>query len=229
MKQQRCILLIDDKDQCDVISNIKLQLRSEFDLDFISIRTSASELKQEDSEDIDIDKLKSEIKAKIQNKKIDIALTDFDLECDYLNGLSIVRIVHEFRHKVKFLIYSGNWDKVIRMVVGTEYQQASIDELVKGINELINSNIINCIARTDYKEDLIKYLRRYKGDSIEHRLSTLLRSNGDMKFESCFPDLKGLTFNEIADLIDNQSDARTDEWIEEVLTQTIAYLVTVNQ
>ena len=106
MKQQRCILLIDDKDQCDVISNIKLQLRSEFDLDFISIRTSASELKQEDSEDIDIDKLKSEIKAKIQNKKIDIALTDFDLECDYLNGLSIVRIVHEFRHKVKFLIYS---------------------------------------------------------------------------------------------------------------------------
>ena len=38
-----------------------------------------------------------------------------------------------------------------------------------------------------------------------------------------------LTFNEIADLIDNQSDARTDEWIEEVLTQTIAYLVTVNQ
>lgn len=221
--------MVDDKDQDVVIDSIKLQLRNEFDLDFISIRTSASELKKEDAEDIDLDKLKSKIKSEIQNKNIYIALTDFDLECDYLNGLNIVKIVHEFRSRVKFIIYSGNWDKVIRTVVGKEHHLASTDELVKGINELINSNIINCIARTDYKEDLIKYLRRYKGDSIEHRLSTLLRSNGDMKFESCFPDFKGLTFNEIADLIDNQSDARTDEWLEEVLTQTIAYLVTVNK
>ena len=38
-----------------------------------------------------------------------------------------------------------------------------------------------------------------------------------------------MTFNEIADLIDNHADARSDEWIDAVLTQTIAYLVKVNQ
>ena len=229
MKQERCILLIDDKDQSDVTDSIKLQLRNDFDLEFILIRTAASELKKDGEEDLDINKLKSEIEAKIKNKSIYIALTDFDLESDSFNGLGVVRMVHEIRSKINFLIYSGNWDEVIRTVVGKDYKNSSIEELVGGINNLIHDNIINCIGRTDYKADLIKFLKDNKGDSIEHRLATLLRANGEMKFESCFPEFKGMTFNEIADKIVNHSDARSDEWIEAVLAQTIAYLVKVNQ
>lgn len=228
MKQKRCILLIDDKDQSDVTDSIKMQLRNDFDLEFILIRTAASELKKDGGEDLDIDKLKSEMEAKIKNKSIYIALTDFDLESDSLNGLGVVRMVHEIRTKVSFLIYSGNWDEVIRTVVGKDYKNSSIDELVGGINNLIHDNIINCIGRTDYKDDLIKFLKENKGDSIEHRLASLLRAHGEMKFESCFPEFKGMTFSEIADMIDNHSDARSDEWIEAVLAQTIAYLVKVN-
>ena len=229
MKEQRCILLIDDKDQSDIADSIKLQLKNDFDLEFILIRTAASELKKDEEEDLDIEKLKAEIETRIKNKNIYIALTDFDLESDSVNGLGVVRMVHGLRPKLNFLIYSGNWDEVIRTVVGKDYKQASIDELVGGINDLIHDNIVNCIGRTDYKADLIEYLKKNKGDSIEHRLSTLLRAHGEMKFESCFPEFKGMTFNEIADMIDNHSDARTDEWIEAVLTQTIAYLVKVNQ
>lgn len=229
MKERRCILLIDDKDQEDVSNSIKMQLRNDFDLEFILIRTAAKELKQDASEDLDLGKLKTVIKEKISRKHIDVALTDFDLESDCINGLGIVRMVHEIHPEVNFLIYSGNWNKVIRTVIGKDYQQASIDELVGGINNLIHDNIINCIERADYKADLIEYLQKNKGESIEQRLSVLLRANGDMKFESCFPEFKGMTFNEIADMIDTHSDARSDEWIEAVLTQTIAYLVTVNQ
>ena len=229
MKEQRCILLIDDKDQSDIADSIKLQLKNDFDLEFILIRTAASELKKDEEEDLDIEKLKAEIETRIKNKNIYIALTDFDLESDSVNGLGVVRMVHGLRPKLNFLIYSGNWDEVIRTVVGKDYKQASIDELVGGINDLIHDNIVNCIGRTDYKKDLIEYLKKNKGDSIEHRLSTLLRAHGEMKFESCFPEFKDMTFNEIADMIDNHSDARTDEWIEAVLTQTIAYLVKVNQ
>lgn len=229
MKQKRCILLIDDKDQSEVADSIKLQLRNDFDLEFILIRTAAAELKKDGEEDLDIGKLKSELEIKIKNKSIYIAFTDFDLESESINGLGVVQMVHELRPKLNFLIYSGNWDEVIRTVVGKDYKLASIDELVEGINDLIHDNIVNCIGRTDYKKDLIDYLKKNKGDSIEHRLSTLLRAHGEMKFESCFPEFKGMTFNEIADMIDNHSDARTDEWIEAVLTQTIAYLVKVNQ
>ena len=229
MKEQRCILLIDDKDQTDIADSIKLQLKNDFDLEFILIRTSASELKKEEEEDVDIEKLKVEIETKIRNKHIYIALTDFDLESDSINGLGVVRMTHQLRPKLNFLIYSGNWDEVIRTVVGKDYKKASIDDLVGGINDLIHENIVNCIGRTDYKADLIEYLKKNKGDSIEHRLSTLLRAHGEMEFESCFPEYKGLTFNEIADMIDSHSDVRTDEWIEAVLTQTIAYLVKVNQ
>lgn len=228
MKEQRCILLIDDKDQSDVANSIKLQLKKDFDLEFILIRTADSKLKKDEEEELDLDKLKAGIETRIKNKNVYIALTDFDLESNSINGLGVVRMVHELRPKLNFLIYSGNWDEVIRTVVGKDYKLASIDELVGGINDLIHDNIVNCIGRTDYKADLIEYLKKNKGDSIEHRLSTLLRANGEMKFESCFPEFKGMTFNEIADMIDNHSDARTEEWIETVLAQTIAYLVKVN-
>ncbi len=228
MKQKRCILLIDDKDQSDVTDSIKMQLKNDFDLEFILIRTAAAELKKDGGEDLDIDKLKSEIESKIKNKSVYIALTDFDLECDSLNGLGVVSMVHEIRPKVNFLVYSGNWDEVIRTVVGKDYKNSSIEELVGGINNLIHDNIINCIGRTDYKGDLIKYLKENRGDSIEHRLVALLRANGDMKFESCFPKFKGMTFNDIANTIESHSDARSDEWIEAILAQTIAYLVKQN-
>lgn len=228
MKQKRCILVIDDKSQTAVINGIKSKLSKEFDLDFIPIRTAAAEYKKDDSEDLDVDKLKTDIESKIKGKHLDIALSDFDLECPYFTGLDAVYLVHEFRKNVSFFVYSGNWNKVIKSVVGQEYQKASIEELVGGVNKLIKAQIIDCIERTDYQEILIDYLKKDKGNSTEHRLATLLRANGEMEFESCFPEFKGLTFNEIADMIDGHSDARSDEWIEAVLAQTIAYLVKVN-
>ena len=229
MKEHRYILLVDDKDQGDVTESIRIQMRSEFDLEFILIRTAAPEYKKDDSEEIDPDKLRAGIKTKIQYKRIDVALTDFDLDSDIVNGLCIVHMVHEFRPKINFLIYSGNWNEVIRTVVGGDYQEAPIDHLVDGINAFIHDRIVDCIGRTDYKDDLIKYLRKNENDSIEHRLSSLLRAHGDMLFESCYPEFKGMTFNEIADLVDNHADARSDEWIDAVLSQTIAYLVKVSQ
>ena len=229
MKQKRCILVIDDKSQSTVVKGIESKLFKDFDLDFILIRTADAKFKKDDSEDLDVEKLKTEIETKIKGKHIDIALSDFDLECSYFTGLDAVHMVHEIREKVIFFIYSGNWNKVIESVVGKDYQSASIEELVKGVNKLIKAQIIDCIDRIDYQEALIEYLKKNKGDTIEHRLAILLRAHGDLKFESGFPKFKDKTFNEIADMIENHSDARTDEWIDTVLTQTIAYLVKVNQ
>lgn len=229
MKPQRCILLIDDKDQSEVADSIKMQLRDKYDLEFILIRTAASEYKKDDSEEVDLSKLNNDIKAKIRKKSLYVALTDFDLDSDIVNGLDIMHMVHESRPKVKFLIYSGNWNEVIRTVIGNDFQKASIDELVGGIKQFLNYEIVDCINRTDYQNDLIEYLNKNKSDSIEHRLSKLLRANGEMVFESCFPEFKGKTFNDIADMIDDRSDVRIDEWIDTVLTQAIAYLVKVNR
>ena len=103
MNDKKCILLVDDKDQSVVIENIKIQLRNEFDLDFIVIKTTDPDFKKDDSEDPDVEKIKNEIKSKIKGKSINVAFTDFDLECSYLNGLDIVTIVHDFRPTIIFL------------------------------------------------------------------------------------------------------------------------------
>lgn len=228
-KKTKCILLFDDKDQTKIIDSIKLTTKQEFDLDFIFIRTSSAKLKKDDSEDIDTEKLKAKIVSETRGKVIDIALTDFDLECDYLTGLDVIHLVHESHKNVQFLVYSGNWNKVIRRVIGEDYQHASPEQLVEGINQLIHDKIINCVSRIDYQEDLLKFLRHDSSDSMERRLCVLLRANGDMVFNSCCPELKGKTFDEIAEMIEIHSDARSDEWIEAVLTQTIAYLAEVNR
>lgn len=116
MKQKRCILVIDDKSQSAVIKGFTSKYSKDFDLDFIVIRTGAAELKKDDSEDLDIDKLKTEIETKIKGKHLDIALSDFDLECPYFTGLDAVHLVHEIRKNVSFFVYSGNWNEVIKWV-----------------------------------------------------------------------------------------------------------------
>ena len=240
MRQQPplCILLFDDKDQTAIIESVKNQLIADFELDFVFIRTSAPKLKKDDSEDLDADKLKNEIETKIAGKSITLALTDFDLESPDITGLNVIEMVHDFRPKVKFFVYSGNWTKVIRSVLGPNYKEAQAEELVAEISKLIHNNIINCIERADYKESLTTYLRgeylayknnnRLMQDSIKDSLLSLLRANGSIPFQSCFPEFKGKTFNEIADLIEH-SDDRSKEWIEAVLSQTIAYLIKINR
>ena len=229
MKQKKCILVVDDKPQTATINGIKTKLFSEFDLDFIPIRTTGAKLKKDNSEDLDVNKLRIYVEEKIRSKHIDIALTDFDLECgDEFTGLDVIYMVREMRPKLKFFIYSGNWNKVITSVVGKAYNQATIEELVEGINKLIKAQILDCIDRTDYQYRLVEYLRKEQNDSVEQRLIKLLRSNKDLIFQSCYPEFKEKSFGEIADIIENNSDMRSEEWIDAILSQTIAYLTTIN-
>ena len=229
MKQKKCILVVDDKPQKAIINSIKSQLYNDFDLEFIPIRTSDAKFKKDDSEDLDVNKLNIYVKEEIKSKHIDIALTDFDLECgDEFTGLDVMYMVREMRPKLKFFIYSGNWNKVITSVVGKAYNQATIEELVEGINKLIKAQILDCIDRTDYQYRLVEYLRKEQNDSVEQRLIKLLRSNKNLIFQSCYPEFKEKSFGEIADIIENNSDMRSEEWIDAILSQTIAYLTTIN-
>ena len=229
MKQKKCILVVDDKPQTATINGIKTKLFSEFDLDFIPIRTTDAKLKKDNSEDLDVNKLRIYVEEKIRSKHIDIALTDFDLECgDEFTGLDVIYMVREMRPKLKFFIYSGNWNKVITSVVGKAYNQATIEELVEGINKLIKAQILDCIDRTDYQYQLVEYLRKEQNDSVEQRLIKLLRSNKDLIFQSCYPEFKEKSFGEMADIIENNSDMRSEEWVDAILSQTIAYLTTIN-
>lgn len=228
MKTSKCILLIDDKDQSAVMKDIKYTVASTFDVEFLFIRTARPDLKKEDSEDVDPAKVEQEIQRLIKNKSVDFALTDFDLNSQNLDGLDIISMVHKLRPNLNFLVYSGNWDKVIRKVISVNYRDASTDDIVNGVNRLIHNNIVDCIGRGEYKEELIKYLNRATYVSMEQRLVRLLRANKDMVFLSCYPEFKGKTFGEIADIIESGSDSRSDEWIESILSQTIAYLVSVN-
>lgn len=228
MRTKKCILLVDDKDQSAVMDDIKYRMNSKFDVEFLFIRTSRADLKKDDAEEVDPIKVKLEIQKKIIDKDVDIAVTDFDLNSAEINGLDVIEMTYSLRPSLKFLMYSGNWDKVIRCVIGEDYQKAEIDRIVDGVNKLIHRNIVNCIGREDYRDELIRYLSEEKYVSMEHRLVKLLRSNKDMIFQSCYPEFKGKTFGEIADIIEKRSDSRTDEWIESILSQTIAYLVSVN-
>lgn len=228
MKPKKCVLLVDDKDQSAVMDDIRYRMNSKFDVEFLFIRTSRADFKKDYAEEVDPIKVKLEIQKKIADKDVDIAVTDFDLNSEEINGFDVIEMTYSLRHSLKFLMYSGNWDKVIRCVIGKDYQNAEIDKIVDGVNKLIHRNIVNCIGREDYRDELMRYLSEEKHISMEHRLVKLLRSNKNLTFLSCYPEFTGKTFGEIADIIEKGSDSRSDEWIESILSQTIAYLISVN-
>ena len=77
--------------------------------------------------------------------------------------------------------------------------------------------------------DVIGLLNNDLRPSPNAVLCSLLRDNRDRVFSSCSPKLQGMTFGELADLLEEDNDGRAHEWLKAVIEQTMAYLVEVNE
>lgn len=228
MKRQIRILIIDDADQSRTIKSLQAQLKAQCDLECIAIKTTALDLRKEGSEHLDTDKLRSKIKDELYNKKINWAFTDFNLAENDVNGLTVVDILHEFRPKMQIVMYSGNQSAVIRSILGKSPRDAQDEEIISGIRKLLSYSIIDYVKRDDYADKVIELVNREKDPTVQDYFLEQLRMYPDMEFKSCYPHLAGKTFGEIADMIEQHSDKRTDAWTRELVEQTIAYLVKIN-
>ena len=230
MKKKVTVLIIDDVDQSKIIDALKKQLKRKCEFEAISIRTTDVELREDGSDHLDVRKLKERIKDLISSKHINWALTDFNLSEDDIDGINVVEILTELRKNLKIIMYSGNRNAVVKRVLGkVKLQEATEEEIVEAVRKLMEYQIIDYVNRDEYKDKLIGLINRDDEPTVHDYFLEQLRQHSEMEFKSCYAPLKGKTLGEIADMIEKQSDKRVDSWTQELVEQTIAYLVKINE
>ena len=172
MKPKKNILIIDDEDQTKIVEGLQLNLKKNFDVNFILIKTNDVAFQNDDA-DLDIIKIKERIANDIQSITVDLALTDYDLGDEHVDGLNIIEILKEIRPNVRVILYSGNQDKVIRKIVGNN---PNTEDLIAGFKKLLNFGIIDFVRRPDYRDRIIKYLNSNKKIHLESYFLIQLRT-----------------------------------------------------
>lgn len=229
MKLIKRILVIDDRDQENVLDQIHAALDKEYDLHTKSIRTTKIEYRQNDSSKLDFEKLKNAITdAYTQECWFDLILTDFDLnEKGNVDGLDVVKYIKSIHSTAPIIMYSGDLGDAVRKIINTEGKTLDDQQVAEAVMKLVEHNI-QFIKRNDYKTKAINYLKGEKEMSLHNEFLRLLYEHKDMVFNSCYPEFAGKTFGEIAKILENNSDARSKEWILALIQQTVAYLVKIN-
>ena len=108
-------------------------------------------------------------------------------------------------------------------------QEASTEEIVSGINDLMNYRIGKMVTRPSAEAEVIRFLRSEVSFSPSAFISDMLREHSAQVFSSCCPKLKGKTFGEIADMIDEDNNGAANEWLTSILEQLVVYLSEVNE
>lgn len=231
MKSRKRILIIDDVSQEAPIRSLKSKMRKELELVCEEIITKRPELRKENSNHLDFEKLKDKINEAFEKCKwFDLILTDFDLnEPGNVDGLEVVDYIKSRKKNVKIIMYSGDFSKAVRRVIRGENGLLLEQQIVDAVKKLIDYQIVNYVDRSSYVDEAISFFKKNKEFSIRDEFLKLLYAHHDMVFNSCFPDFAGKKFGEIAEVIDNGSDARSDEWMLAMIQQTIAYLAKVNE
>lgn len=231
MKPKRYILIIDDESQDRQKRVLETRLKSSFDVVCETIRTKDIEFKKEenDEEVLDLDKLKIRIEELFGKYSFDLVLADYNLSEKTVDGLDVVKFIKVRWLRTDVIMYSGKLSDIVRnMIKVGKGEKLSDEQVIEAVSKLVKYRIVAFPERTKYVDEACTFLTQNKELSLTNELVRLLRQHSDLEFKSCFPEFAGMTFGKIAELIDNNADQRSDEWIKNILEQTIAYLVKVN-
>lgn len=228
-KNKKIILVIDDETQKPIEDDIQSALKTELDIQFINIDVTNPDILNEDL-DVDEEKLNMAIKNGIIGKSVDLVLADYDLggSCPF-SGLRPIAYIRELRPHLPIFLYSAVQKDVIKEVVGNDLSKTTPDNIINGINQLMDMKIAKICSRPAYSQEVIKYLRYNKESNPRSILISILRENRNRVFNSCCPPLKGKTFGEVADILDDVTNGQGNEWMTAIIEQIAAYLLEVNE
>ena len=231
MKPSKKILILDDKDQTREIESIQEDLDDAFDIQFKGIWTSDKIYRKDGTNDPDIEKLKNAISGAYDEFcYFDLILSDYDLNAKgIVDGIDLIEYIKVIKPKAKILMYSGNYTDAVRKLIKNPKGNLTEIQIAEAVSKFINYKLVDCVDRTSYRERTKKFLKGEKEISIAGEFIKLLNEHGDMIFNSCCPKFKGKKFSEIAQELDKGNSSYTDEWVIEMIRQTVAYLIDVNR
>lgn len=221
------ILLIDDEPQQNALEQIKQSLKGYAHVNYFQINVLDDNFQDNEANFVK-QKLLEYIDSTLQGHW-DLILVDYDYGQVSMNGLEVIERIRSKSKHVAVILYSADQKKVIQDVIGMDLKNMQVESIVEGINKLMDYKIQKMYRRSSYEADVVRYIKSNVAPSPRALLSEMLRENGDKVFNSCCPKLKGKTFREIADILDEESNGNAHEWLKAIMEQVIAYLQEVNE
>lgn len=228
MKPTKKILVIDDEPQDNDLEKIVNGVKSVVSIFSKQIEVLSSEFLDEEANWVQ-ERFEAAVELEL-NSHYDLVLVDYDYGNDQpINGLDVINLIRRKRKNIVIVLYSADQKTVIKNVVGHDLRSSSENDIVSGVNKLMDYKIAKMCRRDAYVTDVIGMLRANVAPSPKALLCEMLRENGDRVFSSCCPPLSGKTFREIADALDEDNNGRAHEWLKAILEQVMVYLEKVNE
>ncbi|MCT4645795.1 MAG: hypothetical protein N4A74_12480 [Carboxylicivirga sp.] len=229
---EKTCLIIDDENQKPIFdAKIKDVLKKKgIDAKLIYINASSHEVRNDDLH-IDLEKFENKIKEEIKGKSIDVIACDYNLadaaSANKKMGTDIIEILRNHRKNTPIILYSGNYEVIIKDVFDSyKKEESTEEESVNKIKRLYNNNISEFLKRSTYPEKVNTILINppLKTDQI---ILSELRNYGDYKFQDAYPKFEGKTLSNIADEIDKNSyDGK--QFLDEIIQQITSYMIETN-
>lgn len=228
MNPLKRILIIDDEPQGNTLEKISNGVKDKLVIESNQIEVLSASFVDEDAQLVP-EKVYEAISQSFKKAYYDLILVDYSYGQDNFDGLDVIRFIRKSHPKDDLILYSANQQEVIGRVVGENLQNESTENIVAGINELMNFRIAKIVPRTSMDAEVITSLREDTTFSPYGFISNMLKENRDKVFKSCYPKLSGKTYGEIADMLDSESNGKANEWLSAILEQLIVYLSEVNE
>ncbi|WP_126464365.1 response regulator [Porphyromonas cangingivalis] len=226
------ILVIDDADMSDSLNSLKRKLsRDKINLTSSVIHLNNRRYYNLDSK-LDLSPIKEEVNQVKQQGRFDLIMVDYNYgeDCE-LNGLSIIQELRKIFHKTRIILYSGSRKDVIKYIIESsgilsEKDTIDYDEMVKHINNLMEMKIETFIQRNNFESEAIKVLKQNSCKDVKELLMDKL---------SLYPNLvvhdqgvRGIGGKSLKDVVEALgSDDQTQNWLDEILDEFIAYLTKI--
>ena len=228
MNPTKRILVIDDESQRNLLGKIREAVKNQMQMEWEQVEVLDAAYTDDEALLVP-EKVYAAIGKALSEHLYNLIMVDYDYGQPNIDGLDVIKYVREKRRNVDIYLYSAVQKDVIKKVVGDNLQVATTEEIVSGINDLMNYRIGKMVSRPSAEAEVIKFLRSEVSFSPRAFISDMLREHSTQVFSSCSPKLKGKTYGEIADMIDEDNNGVANEWLTAILEQLVVYLSAVNE
>lgn len=229
---KKCILVIDDSDQSDVLENLALDAEERgIELEYYQFnvggRLEPTLLTAEGK--IDTEKVKEVFKNRFRGKTFQLIACDWELNADDIDGVTLLRRIGRacYLEDTPRMMYSGLLNqKLLDALKRAKTGELKSDDFVQYIKNLVNSHYVDFVDRDDLSKTVLRHLE--DDESLGLIILETLESMPEKVFATTHNhDLEGKTFGEVAEMFKKEERVRND--IKRNIVQEVIFFLTHKQ
>lgn len=171
--------------------------------------------------EIDIEKVSSEFKRKFKGKVFHLAVFDWNLDDDNIDGIELIRQLNHRKilTRTPKIVISGLLKEILNDIVTSDENRR-----IEKLSTLVKNDIKGYYDRDKYENDIIQFFQKTE-ESLDLIIDEELNRFPEHRFNNSFVNnnFKGKTFAEISEYLESDLNIR-NEFKKEITQQVIAYL-----